>query len=495
MSPSLYEVDKAPARLRALIYDRVSFDRTGLARSVASQDVENRAFCDRQGWEIVGTIEDNDLSASPWARKERPGYAEARRRMAAGDVDVLVCWEASRAQRDLEVYVELRSLCQRHNVLWAYSGRVYDLSRTDDRFTTGLDALLAEREVGQTRDRILRDIRTHAARGGVHGTTPFGYRRTYDQHTGALLDQVPDEDTAPIVREIVARIVRGDTLYGVVQDLNRRGVVTPQQYKDQLRGVPVQREGWTSSKIRRLLASSSVIGVRTHRGAAHPEPTWEPLVSKHDYELANMILADPTRAVHHRGVAVKHLLSGIAECAVCGGWLRGESNRGRLVYQCRGRDNELGKGHVSRPREPLEAMVVYAVVRRLSDPTFLARLVDAQKDDTAAVAARELSALRARLADSERAVADGEMTASAFGRIEARLLGQISDAEARAVPRTLPPAVRDLARPDAAQRWDSLPLPEQRNVVRALVRIRVHRTTRPRGTRGFDASSVELVWR
>lgn len=463
---------------------------------MASQDVENRAFCERQGWDVVGTIEDNDFSASPWATKERPGFAEAQRRMAAGEVDVLVCWEASRALRDLEVYAEVRSLCQRHSVLWAYSGRVYDLSRTDDRFTTGLDALLAEREVGQTRDRILRDIRTHAARGGIHGTTPFGYRRTYDPHTGALRTQVPDEETAPVVREIVARIISGDTLYGIVLDFNRRGVVTPQQYKDQLKDLPIRREGWTSSKIRRMLASSSVIGVRTHNGAAHPEATWEPLVSKEDFELANMILADPTRAVHHRGVAVKHLLSGIAECVVCGGWLRGATNRGRLVYQCRGRANGAGgKGHVSRPREPLEAMVVYAVVRRLSDPSFLASLAESQKDEAAMLAGRELSALRARLAESEQAVADGEMSAAAFGRIEARILERIADAESRATPRAIPAVVRRLANPDAARLWDGLPLAEQRQVVRALLRIRVHQSTRKHGTRGFDASSIQLVWR
>lgn len=489
--------DEAASRpLRALIYDRASVDLSGQARSVASQDVENRAFCERQGWTIVATIEDNDLSASPWATKQRPGYAEAQARIAGGEVDVLVCWEASRAQRDLEVYVQLRALCQRHNVLWSYSGRVYDLSRTDDRFTTGLDALLAEREVGQTRDRILRDIRTHAARGGVHGTTPYGYRRVYDRHTGVLQAQVPDEVTAPVVRELAARVLAGETLYGIVQDLNRRAIPTPQQHKDLQRDVVVERGGWTSSKVRRVLSNRSVIGVRTHLGQLHPEPTWEPLISEADFDTVAAILAAPGR-IYHRGVAPKHLLSGIAECGVCGAWLRAETNRGRPVYQCGGRGDGAGKGHVSRPRRPLEVFVSMVVRERLADPRIREAMIGAQPGGESATAQRELVGLQARLAELEAAIEAGTLTAARGGRIEARLLERIEDVQARALPRSLPPVLARMIGPQGPQMWDELErrelLMQQRQLVRAFVRVVVNRSNLPRGARGFDASSVVVT--
>ena len=67
--------------------------------------------------------------------------------VAAGGLDVLVTWEASRAQRDLDAYLELRRLCAASGVRWAYSGTVYDLAHGSDRFRTGLDALVAEDEV------------------------------------------------------------------------------------------------------------------------------------------------------------------------------------------------------------------------------------------------------------------------------------------------------------------------------------------------------------
>ena len=98
-------------------------------------------------------LEDNDRSASRFATKDRPEYARLRTLLAPGDV--LVMWEASRAPRDLDRYVELRGLCAERGVMWSYSGgRLFDLADGDDRFATGLDALLAEKEAEQTRVRI-----------------------------------------------------------------------------------------------------------------------------------------------------------------------------------------------------------------------------------------------------------------------------------------------------------------------------------------------------
>src|SRR5688572_5231111 len=104
-------VSTEPAPLRALIYNRVSSDPSGRGLSVASQETENRAYCQREGWRVVAAVTDNDLSASAWATKSRPGFTEVQRRIVAGDVDVLVCWEASRAYRDLAAYTLLRELC------------------------------------------------------------------------------------------------------------------------------------------------------------------------------------------------------------------------------------------------------------------------------------------------------------------------------------------------------------------------------------------------
>lgn len=170
--------------MRALIYARVSSDPRGAGRSVAEQVDECRAFAEREGWTVVDEFTDNDRSASRHARRDRPAWAKTKAALASGEVDVLVTWEASRAQRDLAAYTELREICASHGVRWAYSGTVYDLADRSDRFRTGLDALVAEDEADRTRERVQRALRSNATKGRPHGKRSFGYRRIYDETTG-----------------------------------------------------------------------------------------------------------------------------------------------------------------------------------------------------------------------------------------------------------------------------------------------------------------------
>jgi site-specific DNA recombinase len=243
--------------MRAALYCRVSSDPRGTGRSVSEQETECRAVCEREGWEIATVFTDNDRSASRYATKGRPAYEELSRFVAAGKADVLVTWEASRFQRDLDAYVKLRELCRGLNVLWSYSGRTFDLSRTDDRLTTGLDALLAERESDQTRERVMRAVRANAVAGRPHGKLLYGYRREYDGKTGALVAQVVDEATAPIIREAATRFLAGETAYGIAQDFRNRGISAP-------RGGQ-----WDLNQIKRTLTNPGYNGKRVHQGEGH----------------------------------------------------------------------------------------------------------------------------------------------------------------------------------------------------------------------------------
>src|SRR5215218_4342778 len=92
------------ARLRAVIYTRVSSDPNERGRSVGEQEAECRAVCDREGWAVVAVYSDNDRSASRYATKARPEYKRLINAVDAGETDVLVTWEPSRAQRDLAAY-------------------------------------------------------------------------------------------------------------------------------------------------------------------------------------------------------------------------------------------------------------------------------------------------------------------------------------------------------------------------------------------------------
>lgn len=453
---------------RAIIYCRVSQDSTGQARSVTSQESECRAMCEREGWDVAEVLTDNDLGASRWSGVARPEYERLQDILRPGDV--LVTWEASRAQRDLAAYVALRDLCHERGVLWAYSGRTYDLARGDDRFGTGLDALIAEREADQIRERVLRGKRAAALTGRPSGALPFGYRRT-------LEGWEIDENAAPVVQEITRRVIAGEPIRAISRDLNRRGAPTPD--KD-----PENPKPWDNTRIRAMFRSPSIAGVRIHRGEIIGQASWPAIITEAEWHQVRAIFDDPTRSTT-TGRAPRHLLSGIARCGVCGEPLRyRKPSRQRPGYAC-------ANYHVGRRADLVDEVVVGVIVGRLGMDD--ARDVFSRPDDSHTRAVDELRALRSRLEAFADSAADGEITPAAFARIEARLLPQIADAEKRTNAGTAGPVVELVAAEDVQAAWDALPIDSQRMAVRLLIDVTVNKSTA--GTRRFNPDDIEIRWK
>lgn len=460
--------------MRAIIYCRVSSDPNNKGRSVEEQEQECRTFCDQQGWSVIEVLVDNDRGASRYSRKDRPAYRKLRRMLPGADV--LVTWEASRAQRDLGAYVQLRELCVDQEVLWSYSGRTYDLSRGDDRFTTGLDALLAEKEVDQTRERVLRGVRAGMAAGRPHGKLAYGYRIVRDPMTGESIDRVPDEATASVVREMARRTIEGESMYSIVADFNARKIPGPRPGRD---GQPVP---WLASVARRMIENPTYAGLRTHRGEVTGPATWQPIISVRDHERIKALFSDPARLTHH-GSDPRWLLSGIAKCGVCGSPMRRQKNRGAGTYTCM-------KGFCTVRRvEQTDEYVTESVLRRLESPDVLEGL--GQEDSAVSDAVAKVAALRSRLEGFMDSAADGELTPAALSRIEQKLRPQIAAAERLVRASFHSPVVADLAGSGARDKWSQIGIDERRAAIAALASIRILPVGK--GKR-FDPESIEITW-
>ncbi|WP_200216139.1 recombinase family protein [Micromonospora coerulea] len=452
--------------MRAVIYTRVSSDPNNLGRSVEEQEADCRAVCEREGWQVVRVFSDNDRSASRYAKKERPEYQALRAFLEAGKADVLVMWEGSRAQRDLEAYLSLRKLCQAQGIGYSYSGRLYDLSRTDDRFTTGLDALLAEREADLTRDRVLRAVRANAAAGKPHGRLLYGYRRIYGDG-GQFVAQVIHEEHAEVIREAAKRVASGEACYSIAEDFNRRGIPTPRGGK----------QGWSLSQIGRMLQNPGYIGKRVHLGKIVGDADWPAILDPETYAVCRSILTDPRRKTQ-RDTTVRHLLSGAAVCDVCGSRMRVQKNRTHYAYLCSARFC------VSVKTTVLEQFVVAVLVARLSRPDALDLLAPPADRGVVEQARQEAKQKRARLEEWYAAAARDEITPAGLASIERTLLAEIEDAERRAEHVDVPPLVRDLVGPGVEQRWERLTIGQQREVVSLLLDLRVGKTYQ--GARSLD---------
>lgn len=454
--------------MRAIIYCRVSSDTQGHGRSVAEQEAECREVCERNNWHVAEVLIDNDIGASRWSGKERPAYKEAKQVLRPGDV--LVTWEASRAQRDLKAYVQLRDLCTERGVLWSYSGRLYDLSKGEDRFTTGLDALLAEREADDIRNRVLRAQRANAAEGKAHGRIPYGYIPMRDQRTGKIVKRIPSASEAATIVEASDRVLAGQSLYSIAKDFNEREIPPPGKYKE-----------WRGFALKSILTSPTYAGIRVHKDARIPGD-WEAIISLDKHQKIVAILTSENR-VQHRGVEPRYLLSGIAKCGVCGEpmWrLKSTSNRGKDVYTC------TANRCTSRMLEPVDALVTEVILRWAESKSGPNEITDPVIVETLAKA-REL---QARLDTFVEKAAEGTISVEMLGRMEQKLAPQIRQLERRAqnVPQ---PQVLELLGPNARTHWDRMDVVARRTVVRSLLSVTILKAKRGRV---FSPESIRVQW-
>lgn len=446
--------------VRAIIYTRVSHDKAG-GRSVAEQEAECRQECERRGWRVAEVLTDNDRSATRFATKDRPEYARLRTVLQPGDV--LVVWEASRVGRSLDTYVDLRRLCIERSVLLSYSGRLYDLDDGDDRFSTGLDALVAEREAEQARERTVRAHRANLAAGRPHGRPPYGYKIVRDPDTGQAVGRVPDPLRAPLVQEAARRVLDGQSLREVARWLESKDPQT-----------------WRPGKVVRLLGNPTLAGYRTHAartasGRRGPlkavcEGTWEPILDRDTHN--DLVALFAARQTGPRGPEPKHLLSGIAECGRCGQamwWGRGTARKSggyHHVYACE-------TGHVVRGEDIVDGVVTAVVEGILGTPEARAELASVPPEPIP-VAHGELDDLKEQLRAVEDQIVANTIPAEVGARVATRLAERIAAVEAAAAPVFTDPLVHQIATaPDPVAMWRSLPVARKREFIRAVMTVRI----------------------
>ncbi|QII06961.1 recombinase family protein [Rhodococcoides fascians A25f] len=468
---------------RAVIYARVSkAGRDGTSKSVDEQLTDCRAECARQGWPVGEEVEDRERGASEWSPGERPGFRRLFQVLRRGDV--LVVWELSRLARNDEDRTALAAFCKQLEIPWHYAGRTYNADDPDDAFNLDINHAVSKKESAQTRKRVLRALSANAADGKWHGRTIYGYRGVRDPDTGKIVRRVPDEVTAPIVKEAAERVLTGESLRSIGLDFQSRGLLTANG-----------SERWHGYTIRNMVMNPAYAGFRVHKGSL-TQGNWEPILTEDEHVRLKAVLTDPVRTAHiPRGTPPRYLLSGIAKCGVCGIPLYKSANHGRPIYKCSGRPS-----HMARELSKVDAVVVQRILQAIEHYRIELVFVTAEHDDDdqpidPAVQAvgehlTEARELQQRLDAVYDQVAEGKVSATALARIEARLLPQIKTATdaAESAARVSDPAARILNTP-AEDLWASWTLDEQREFIRSAADI----VMLPAEGRTFDPDRIQIT--
>ena len=456
--------------LRVATYCRISDDRAGKALGVGRQGQDCEQLVERRGWQLAARFVDNDASA--YSGKPRPGYLQLLDAVRGGLVDIIVSWHPDRLHRSPRELEDFLTVVEQHGVtVETVRAGTWDLSTPSGRMTARILGSVARGESEHKSDRVRRALEQRARLGSSHGRVAYGWTRSVlPDGTKAETANAPQ---AALVRDLSHRIVQGESLRGIVADLNARGVPSPM-------GKP-----WGKTMLKHLVTRERNVGLRVHHGEVVGQGDWPAILDRGLWEQVRAILADPGRRTS-TGSTATHLLSGIAVCGVCAGKMRAGMSRQTPSYRC------ADHSCVSRARAGVDALVTAVVLERLGRPDVVGLL--AAQDDGARGAVVEVAELRGRLDAAADDFADGTLDREQFHRITERVRPRLEAAQARVRVVDASPLLAGLVdAEDVHEAWVALPLSRQRAVVDVLMTVRVLRAQQ--GARVFDPAAVEIAWR
>lgn len=339
-----------------MIYARVSTERQSEA-SIEDQLRVCRDYAVAQGWDIAATYSDEGISGA--AFENRPGVQAALASLFARDV--LIVTDLSRLSRSQDLAPLLARLRHRGvRVIGVQDG--FDSDSRTARLQAGLSGIMSEEFRSMVADRTHSALEMRARNGEATGGKAY--------------------ENAEIVLEIFTRFAAGEAMKSIASDLNRRNIPSPgATWKPRAR----PRGRWLISTLHALLRNERYAGrVVWNRSQwvkdpdtgrrlrrERPESEWivttcEPIISAELWRRTQ----GRFRVRTGRGGRPRWLLSGILECAVCGGKMivtGGAQHR----YLCG--MNHHGGPHAcpnnsTFPRELAERLILEPVINDLLSP-------------------------------------------------------------------------------------------------------------------------------
>ncbi|MFF9688949.1 recombinase family protein [Streptomyces sp. NPDC014623] len=481
---------------RAVIYVRISQDRTGAHLGVDRQREDCEALAESHGWEVVEVYVDNDLSA--YSGKARKDYRRMLADLELGTATVVIAWHTDRLHRsptELEEYIDLS---QRRGVdTHTCQAGELDLSTSSGRMTARIHGAVARHESEHKAERVAR-ARLQKAKAGKFGggLRPFGWgvptgetRKKTVKGTDEEID-VPVLDMSKLVPEEAAaldagtdQILAGGSVRGWVRWLADKGLKSST-------GKAIDHQS-----ARDLLLRPRNAGIAVYRGEEIGRGAWEPAVDEPRFRAVVAILTNPSR-ITSPGPNPKWFGSLIYECGRPGCTANVTCTRtgggNHPSYRC---DDQHGGG---RKAETLDRYIENLLIERLSRDDAGELLAPAADGVDVAALQLESEQIRRRLTDLAGMFGAGQVDMAQFteGSDVARAqLEGITSQLARAAVKD--PLVGLVGVPDVRKAWDGLDLDRRRAVLRSLLRVILHKPRPGRMPDGgyFDYEAVETRWK
>jgi DNA invertase Pin-like site-specific DNA recombinase len=447
----------------AVIYCRISKDRTGAGLGVERQEQDCRELADRLGLTVADVFSDNDVSA--YQRKRRPGYEQLKAGLKGGRWDTLLIWHVDRLYRSLRDLEDVVDLVNGRVAVHTVKGGEIDLETAEGRLQARMLGSVARYESEHRSDRTKRALAQNADNGHTHGgRKPYGWN----------MDGTIQIDEAEIVRELTRRVIAFESCRSLAADLNRRGVISARGGR------------WSPKAVRELVIRPRNAGLRQRDDDTFTKVTdREPLVDRDTWDTVRAVILDPARRTN-TGNHVVRLMSGLMSCGTCGDHIRaGGSKQDMPIYRC-------AAGHVTRRVQFVDQVVesyVLALLERegVRAPTTISTGSAAKADSKPNASTPPATTLRLRLEQVEDKYLAGDVSRAAYLRNRDRLAARLADLERKEALSRVPSPMEGVT----PERWAALPLDRKRAVISYLVDVRLL----PSGRRRNDPELVAITKR
>ena len=421
------------------LYCRLSKDdeQAGDSNSIVHQKEILGKYAKDHGFGNTRFFVDDGITGTVF---NRPGLNAMVEEVKAGRVATVIIKDQSRIGRDVLEVGLLKRTFEENSVRFIAANDNLDTARGFDIMSIFRD-VFNEWYVADTSKKIRAVKRSSAQAGNTRtGRPPYGYLRDPDDPQKYVIDA----PAAEIVREIYSRIIGGEGVSKIANDLNRRGVDTSKMRYNRMNGLPLPEEPhkWSGQQVQQIIQNETYIGRRVlqrlttpsyknHTRVIRPREEWcvfeghhKPLVDEEVFETVQK-LRSVRRKVSYTGDL--GVLNGLIYCKDCGDRLRIYHDVGHnySAYHCR--RYSMGKCSRHSINRPLLEKLVLEELRRVTefarrDRAKFIRTIRTEKDREFEKALRLKTAL---LAKNEKRIA--ELDTIINKTYEDHVAGKLSD--------------------------------------------------------------------
>lgn len=490
-------------------------EKMTIEEHLALREKALRELARRLGYRVWRVIVENDVNpktgkprpASAFKRRKvrlpdgtyalrviRPRFREILDHLMAGRANALLTEDLDRCVRDPRDLEDLIDVCQARRVnarSLAASLTITD-GGTDSEITQArIMVAIANKSSRDTARRVSAERERQALEGRFGGgPRPFGFKEDGITKIQEECDLIAEMSTR--ILQLDAKTGKPTSLRLLTRELRERGVKT-------VNGNP-----WTTQALRDILLRPRNAGFMVWQGEEVSTAPWKAIVDEDVFRAVQRLLLNPDRVTTttgpEAGAGAIWLGSGLYRCGIC--------DDGTTLYvsnprYCCGGVLHGGTSHISRNRVALDRFVessLWLYVAEGGADRFVSVGTSKPK-----VNVQKLQSERAALRVKLDGLAEDHMAdkitrsqlqkATAHGRARIEEIDRIladSLVDSPVLPLVEAAHRRKNAVANVAKVWNAQPTVSQRAIIRELLTVTVHRTTR-RG-RGFDTNAIQIDW-